>query len=80
MTDQLPSKGTTKDLTRRQAQVLDYVERCIENGMPPTRAEIAQRFGFKSVNAAQDYLQALANKGRIELLDGKSRGIMLVKQ
>ena len=46
-------------------------------GAPPTRAEIATELGFKSANAAEEHLQALARKGVIELVGGTSRGIRL---
>ena len=54
-------------LTERQQQILDLVQSAIERtGAPPTRAEIATELGFKSANAAEDHLQALARKGVIE--------------
>jgi repressor LexA len=65
-------------LTPRQQQVLDLVQSAIERtGAPPTRAEIAAELGFKSANAAEEHLQALARKGVIELVGGTSRGIRL---
>ncbi|MFY7854772.1 MAG: transcriptional repressor LexA [Rubrivivax sp.] len=65
-------------LTPRQQQVLDLVQKAIQrSGAPPTRAEIAAELGFKSANAAEEHLQALARKGVIELLGGTSRGIRL---
>jgi repressor LexA len=65
-------------LTARQQQILDVVQSAIERtGAPPTRAEIAAELGFKSANAAEEHLQALARKGVIELLGGTSRGIRL---
>jgi len=65
-------------LTPRQQQIFDLVRRSIERtGTPPTRAEIAQTLGFKSPNAAEEHLQALARKGVIELVSGTSRGIRL---
>lgn len=65
-------------LTDRQQQVLDLVQSAIERtGAPPTRAEIAAELGFKSANAAEEHLQALARKGVIELVGGTSRGIRL---
>ncbi|CAN5703846.1 transcriptional repressor LexA [soil metagenome] len=65
-------------LTDRQQQVLDLVRSAIERtGAPPTRAEIATELGFKSANAAEEHLQALARKGVIELVGGTSRGIRL---
>lgn len=65
-------------LTPRQQQILDLVQSAIERtGAPPTRAEIASELGFKSPNAAEEHLQALARKGVIELVGGTSRGIRL---
>jgi len=65
-------------LTKRQQQVFDLIKDNITNtGMPPTRAEIAKFFGFKSANAAEEHLKALAKKGYIEMLPGTSRGIRL---
>ena len=65
-------------LTPRQQQVLDLVQSAVERtGAPPTRAEIAAELGFRSANAAEDHLQALARKGVIELVGGTSRGIRL---
>lgn len=69
--------GTPK-LTARQEQVLQLIQQHIaQTGAPPTRAEIAQSLGFKSANAAEEHLQALARKGVIELVSGTSRGIRL---
>ncbi len=65
-------------LTARQQQILDLVQSAIERtGAPPTRAEIAAELGFRSPNAAEEHLQALARKGVIELVGGTSRGIRL---
>ena len=65
-------------LPARQQQILDLVQSAIERtGAPPTRAEIATELGFKSANAAEEHLQALARKGVIELVGGTSRGIRL---
>lgn len=65
-------------LTSRQEQVLALIKENIEEtGYPPTRAEIAQKLGFKSANAAEEHLRALARKGAIEMVPGASRGIRL---
>jgi repressor LexA len=65
-------------LTERQQQILDLVHSAIQRtGAPPTRAEIAAELGFRSPNAAEEHLQALARKGVIELVGGTSRGIRL---
>lgn len=68
----------TAKLTARQQQILDLIQSAIaRTGAPPTRAEIATELGFKSANAAEEHLQALARKGAIELVSGTSRGIRL---
>lgn len=65
-------------LTARQSEVLELIKRHIEeSGMPPTRADIAKELGFKSANAAEEHLRALARKGAIEMIAGASRGIRL---
>lgn len=65
-------------LTARQQQILDLIQTAIaRTGAPPTRAEIATTLGFRSANAAEEHLQALARKGVIELVSGTSRGIRL---
>jgi repressor LexA len=67
-----------QDLTARQAQILDLIRRHIQDtGYPPTRADIATELGFKSPNAAEEHLKALARKGAIEMVPGTSRGIRL---
>ena len=65
-------------LTSRQEEILDYIRDYLaETGFPPTRSEIAQKMGFKSPNAAEEHLRALARKGAIEMLPGTSRGLRL---
>ena len=66
------------NLTKRQQQVLELIRRHIaETGYPPTRADIADELGFRSPNAAEEHLKALARKGAIEIIPGTSRGIRL---
>lgn len=65
-------------LTARQQQILGFIKDYMEsNGYPPTRVDIARELGFKSPNAAEDHLRALARKGAIEMIPGASRGIRL---
>jgi len=67
-----------RDLTARQEEILALIREWIETtGLPPTRAEIAERFGFSSPNAAEQHLKGLAKKGVLELVPGTSRGIRL---
>ncbi|WP_425356592.1 transcriptional repressor LexA [Vreelandella utahensis] len=68
----------TMNLTPRQQQILDLIREHVHStGYPPTRAEIASTLGFKSANAAEEHLRALARKGAIEMVKGASRGIRL---
>lgn len=68
-----------RPLTERQQQIYDLIKQNIQTtGMPPTRAEIAKSLGFRSANAAEEHLKALAKKGAIEMIAGSSRGIRLL--
>ena len=63
-------------LTSRQNRVLLFIQEFMQDeGFPPTRAEIAEGLGFRSINAAEDHLKVLARKQAIEILPGTSRGI-----
>jgi repressor LexA len=67
-------------LTERQNEILRLVRELTEvSGYPPTRAEIAERMGFRSVNAAEQHLRALEKKGAIEIASGASRGIRVLE-
>ena len=66
-------------LTKRQSEILELIKSHIaDSGMPPTRMEIAETFGFRSPNAAEEHLRTLARKGYIEMVPGASRGIRLL--
>lgn len=69
-----------KPLTPRQQQIFELIKDKIDvTGMPPTRAEIARELGFRSANAAEEHLKALARKNVIEIIPGASRGIRIVQ-
>jgi repressor LexA len=69
-----------EELTPKQQKILDFVRKAIEKtGFPPTRAEIAKAFRFRSPNAAEDHLRTLERKGAIEITPGASRGIRLAE-
>jgi len=73
-----PSSVDQPPLTARQGEILDFIRQALrESGAPPTREEIARAFGFRSLNAAEQHLQALQKKGLIDLVSGTSRGIRL---
>lgn len=63
-------------LTERQGEILKLIRDLTEStGFPPTRAEIAEKMGFRSVNAAEQHLRALERKGALDILQGASRGL-----
>lgn len=67
-----------RDLTARQEEILNLIKSYLKTqGFPPTRADIAKTFGFKSHNAAEQHLRAIEKKGFISILPGASRGIVL---
>jgi repressor LexA len=78
----ITGKETLMDtLTPRQAQILKLIEEYTEkSGFPPTRSEICVAMGFRSPNAAEEHLRALARKGAIEMIPGASRGIRLKQE
>ena len=54
-----------KNLTVKQQQILEYIKDHLEfNWVSPTRSDIANEMGYKSPNAAEDHLRALARKGQ----------------
>ena len=66
------------ELTPRQREIVKLIQESLrDNGMPPTRAEIATAMGFKSANAAEEHLRALQRKGVLDIIPGASRGIQL---
>ena len=68
----------SEPLTERQAEILKLIKELTEvSGFPPTRAEIADRMGFRSVNAAEQHLRALERKGALDISSGSSRGIKI---
>jgi len=70
-----------KNLTSRQIEVFEFIEKTIEEqGLPPTVAEITAGLGLSSTNGVRGHLQALARKGAIELIPNASRGIRLLQR
>lgn len=63
-------------LTKAQTRVLQVIQQSVrDEGRPPTRAEIADALGFRSINASESHLRALERRGAIRLQGGASRGI-----
>src|SRR5437016_1374718 len=66
-------------LTKRQQQVLDFVQSAQNAGEPaPTLREIAAHFGFRSSRAAADHLDALKRKGAVQADAGKARTLRAI--
>lgn len=63
-----------KTLTTRQQEVLDYITGLVP---PPTHREVANHFGYKSVQSATRILYALEYKGKIEIKFGIARGVIV---
>ncbi|MBU3912408.1 MAG: transcriptional repressor LexA [Candidatus Omnitrophica bacterium] len=66
----------SKVLTKRQAQIFDFILSNIDQfGYPPSIPEVQKRFSFKSPNAVQSHFEALERKGYVSRRPHKSRGI-----
>ena len=64
-------------LTPRQQQVLDFIHaQQRETGVSPSLREIQAHFGFASPFAVQRHVDALAEKGALQRLAGKARGLL----
>ena len=67
-------------LTRRQSQVLEYIEEFIKrHRFSPTLNEISQAFGLVSRGGAALHARNLKAKGWITWADGKQRTISLTE-
>jgi repressor LexA len=67
-------------LTKRQKQILDFLERFLEdNGYPPSFEEIAEHFGYASLATVHEHLENLRVKGYIRKSYNASRSIELVE-
>jgi repressor LexA len=63
-------------MTERQEQILDFIRQFQrEKGVPPSSREIQRRFRLASQTTVMGHLRALANKGQIERLAGRTWGL-----
>lgn len=70
----------SETLTDRQEEILQYIQRYIEEqGYPPTIREIGQAFGIRSTNGVNDHLKALERKGYVSRGELKSRALTLLQ-
>ena len=67
-------------LTKRQREILDYVDGFIANqGYAPSFEEIAEHFGYSSLATVHEHLSNLERKGYIRKAYNESRSIELVE-
>src|SRR5690349_4656976 len=68
-----------KRLTRRQQEVLDFIQEWIrEKRYPPSVREIATKFGLKSASGVHKHVKALVRKNYIAKDDFLSRSIRVI--
>jgi repressor LexA len=66
-------------LTKRQKEILDYIESFIgDRGYAPSFEEIAEAFGYSSLATVHEHLSNLERKGYIRKSYNESRSIELV--
>lgn len=64
--------------TERQQQIASFLQsESRKRGIAPTQREIAERFGFASLNSVRSHLRLMEKKGMISRLPGKARGLGL---
>ena len=67
-------------LTKKQRQILDYVEEFVEtNGYSPSYEEIAEHFGYSSLATVHEHLSNLEQKGFLRKNYNKSRSLEIVR-
>ena len=65
-------------LTRKQQQILDFIQkRQRTDGATPTYQEIADQFGFRSLNSVTEHVRLLRQKGHLESEPGKARSLRI---
>ena len=66
-------------LTRKQQQFLDFIQKWQRTtGATPTFQEIADQFGFRSLNSVTEHVRLLRNKGVLVTEPGKARSLRAV--
>lgn len=68
----------SKQLTKIQQRILEFLVESKAKGIMPTLAEIAGYFGYKNRSTVQQHLQAIEKKGYIKRNSKLSRGIELL--
>ena len=66
-------------LTRKQQQILDFIQKWQRTqGTAPTFREIADQFGFRSLNAVTEHVRLLRQKGVLATEPGKARSLRVI--
>ena len=74
-----PPTQRTMALTKRQRQILDYVQSFIDaEGYSPSFEEIAENFGYSSLATVHEHLSNLETMGYLRKNYNKSRSLELV--
>lgn len=64
--------------TERQQQIASFLHsETRKRGIAPTQREIADRFGFASLNSVRSHLRLMEKKGMLNRFPGKARGLEL---
>ena len=67
------------ELTRRQQQILDFILKWQRTaGTTPTYQEIADQFGFRSLNSVTEHVRLLRQKRCLESDPGKARSLRVI--
>jgi repressor LexA len=76
----LPPEDGPMPLTKRQREILDYIDGFIaDQGYAPSFEEIAEHFGYSSLATVHEHLSNLERKGYIRKAYNESRSIELVE-
>lgn len=63
-------------LTKRQKQIVDFVQKYIERkGISPTLEEICKHFGFRALSTAHEHIQTLIKKGVLKKNENSYRSV-----
>jgi repressor LexA len=66
-------------LTRKQQQILDFIQKWQRTeGATPTFREIADQFGFRSLNSVTEHVRLLRQKGVLVTAPGKARSLRVI--
>ncbi len=69
-------RGTSKELSTRQQQVLDYIRQTVDTrGYPPSVREIGEALGLSSPSTVHSHLSSLVAAGLIRKDPSKPRAI-----